>query len=131
MSKYKLAICEKYSEALHGYLNIDKNKMFVTYLIDLDEFYNYDYEIIMSVIREGYLNLNMQNKIKNIRFELVDIYYVNDIMLCKCKTHLIKKIQRIWKDKFYKKQQFITKCKSIQFLKYREIHGKFPKKYKI
>jgi len=127
MSKYKLAICEKYNNKLHGDLKIDNNKNIITYLIDLDEFLNNDYEIIMSVIKEGYLNLNMENNIKNIRFELVEVYYINDVMLCNFKTSLIKKMQQAWKLKYYKRKQFINNCKSINYLKYREIHGKFPK----
>lgn len=128
MSKYKLAICEKYNNILHGNLNLDIDKNIVTYLIELDDFFNNDYSLIMSIIREGYLNVNMLDNVKNIRFELVEIYYLNSVMLCNFKTKLIVKIQKLWKEKYYKKQLFITKCKSIKYLKYREIHGKFPKK---
>ena len=127
MSKYKLAICEKYNSRLHGNLKINKNKNIVTYLIDLDEFLNNDFKIIMSLIREGYLNLNMGDNIKNIRFELVEIYYIDDVMLCNFKTSLIKKIQHVWSLKYYKRKQFINNCKSIKYLKHREIYGKFPK----
>ena len=127
MSKYKLAICEKYNKNLHGNLNIDKDLNIATYLIDLPDFYNNDYLTIMSIIREGYLNVNMINYIKNIKFEIVEIYYLNRIMLCNFKTKLIEKIQKLWKKKYNKKKEFITKCKSIKYIRYRELYGKFPK----
>lgn len=127
MTKYKLAICEKYNKILHGDLDIDENNYFTTYLIELDEFYDDEYKTIMSLIEQGYINLNMNDKIKNIKFELIEPYYKNDVMLCKLKTNIIRKLQSKWKKKYNKKQNFLKKCKSISYLKYREIHGKFPK----
>jgi hypothetical protein len=99
MSKFKLAVCERYNKRIHGDLNINDNEIIVTYLIELDDFYNNDFKIIIGLIKEGYLNSNMKYNIKNIKFELVEPYYYDDIMLCNLKTHLIVKIQKKWRQK--------------------------------
>jgi hypothetical protein len=99
MTNYKLAICERYNKSIHGDLNIHNTDYIVTYLIELGDFYNNDFKIIIGLIKEGYLNSNMKFNIKNIKFELVEPYYSDDIMLCNLKTQLIIKIQKKWRQK--------------------------------
>lgn len=118
MTRYKLAIFENYNTIIHGNSNLDLNidKYIITYLIYLDEFYEDEYKNIM---------LNME---KNVKFGIVEPYYKNDVMLCNIKTDLLVKLQIKWKKKCKEKKEFIEKCKSFKNIKYREIHGKFPKK---
>jgi hypothetical protein len=106
MTNFSLAICEKYNKKIHGLLkdNTNNNKYFVSYLVNIKDFYNMDYEKIMCLMKISYKELNMDNNIKHITIELIEPYYNNDVMLCNIKTNVIIRLQQKWKLKYYRKQ---------------------------
>jgi len=110
-TRFTIVQCELYNIETHGTPNNNSNVI--------------HHYITMSRFKE--LNMDIINYISEVKPEIAECFYLPDgECISIIKTFWIKLIQRAWK-KIYKKRQDILKNRcSIQSLKYREIHGKWP-----
>jgi hypothetical protein len=149
---YELAFCELHHPALHGISTTDKSiqgNYLVSYLFDLDEFYNDETSVIIELAKTNYQynylnNANYMEKnphdiiknywniinktIHNFSLDIVETKQLESGELVAIKkTFWLKIFQRKWKNICKERKRAIQLRKSPKSLRYRQIHGKWPK----
>jgi hypothetical protein len=137
-TKLNLVTCEIYNQYIHGKSNILSSEFLVLsrYKYFNNEEINYEINMIKSrnqdltkkeTTHSSIRNYEQISK-KNLVPEIVICNLTADNeLICVKKTYLLKLIQRRWKNIFKQKQDLLTKQKAISSLKYREIHGTWPR----
>jgi len=155
--KYQIILAELYNENIHGLSNHTDYNINSHYLIietfdeedDSDDEYFINGENIISKINIIANTYNRRyTKIKNLKFkhplirnyaniivkknyikpEIAEcIYLQNNEYIAILKTFWIRLIQRTWKRVFVERKNVILKRKLLSSLKYRQLHGTWPK----
>jgi hypothetical protein len=126
----------------------------VTSVIDIDEFYNDDYNDDIAILKECYLMwlyqpMKSQNSIivrdtithpvirnymniiddgNYIKLDIVKVEYFGDVeMVAIIKTFWLRLIQRKWKRVYRERKNIINKRKNIITMRNREMIGKWSK----
>ena len=143
-----LAVCELYNPNVHGISLHPPTDIQYQYIvrdvISLEEFIALDHKPLINELkyfyrtRLPYINnhptISNYNAItkspKYIDINIVKISYKTgrdglDWSTACLKTFYIRLIQRIWKRKLNQRKAYISFCKQLQSLCYRETHGRF------
>ena len=149
---YKLGFCELHHPSLHGMSKTDNiilGNYLITYLFDLDEFYNDESSVIIEIAKNHYLYTYLNNPeymtknphiiiknfweiinktVNNFSLDIVEIKRLDtgELVAIK-KTFWLKIFQRKWKNICKTRKRVIQLRKSPKSLRYRQIHGKWPK----
>ena len=146
ITRYNIILCELYNEGLHGdttnanvkssylvycrFKNLDKD-----YIDDYTEDFNARYLSLINDNHKAVNNHSIYRNYKNIissqnyiKPEIAEcIYLENNECVAILKTFWIKIIQRTWKNVMKNRKDVIRKMRNINYLRYREVTGKWPK----
>jgi hypothetical protein len=113
LTKYNIALCEKYNRQNHGNVDGEINNHYLT----LIRFTTLDNNYIMMLRRNYPFG----------KIEIAECLYLSsDHCISILKTHWLRLIQKTWKKIFKNRKLTILRRLYPNALKYREIYGKWP-----
>ena len=137
-----LVISEIHVPDLHGFMENSSEDIYMNYIvtkiIDLEEFYSYDYMDDIAILNECYVYgihhpyiRNYVNIITNDDYIKVDIADLEELeggeIVAYHKTFWLRIIQRKWKKIYKERREIIEKRKRMKSLNMRSLYGKWPK----
>lgn len=90
-------------------------------------FFKYSYSAIVKYLYEQSILPNTRNP----KIEILKLYISQEIYTSVIKTHWLRLVQRRWKNIFKRRVEIIQMRRSINSLRFRETHGKFPATCKV